>query len=38
MTGFDLIESLKIVLAQVYSDDDTDMDIHKLKIACEKLF
>ena len=37
-SGRDLLESMKITLAQVYSDDDTDLDIHKLKISCEHLF
>ena len=29
------MESLKITLAQVFADDDTDMDFHRLKIQCE---
>ena len=38
MNGSDLVESLKIVLAQVFSDDDTDIDVHKIKISCEHAF
>lgn len=36
--GNDFIESFKITLAQIYLDDDTDMDIHKLKIVCNTLY
>ena len=31
-SGYDLVESMKITFAQIFSDDDTDMDIHKIKI------
>ena len=37
-SGSDLVESLKITLAKIFSDDDTDMDVHKIKISCEHLF
>lgn len=30
--GKDFIESFKITLAQVFADDDTDIDQHKLKM------
>ena len=36
--GKDFIESLKITLAQVFADDDTDIDQHKLKILSDKLY
>jgi hypothetical protein len=36
MNGMDLIESLKIVLAQVYCDDDTDIDFTKIIVIRDK--
>ena len=36
-SGYDLVESMKITFAQIFSDDDTDMDIHKIKIQCDQL-
>jgi hypothetical protein len=38
MNGPDLVESLKIVLAQVFCDDDTDIDIHKFKVIGDQAF
>lgn len=38
LNGNDFIESLKITLAQIFLDDDTDMDLHKMKIYCTNLF
>ncbi len=38
LNGRDLLESFKITLAQIFVDDDTDMDIHKINITCEHLF
>lgn len=32
ISGYDFTESLKITLAQIFTDDDTDIDIHKIKI------
>ena len=32
----DLVESFKITLAQIFADDDSDLDEHRLKIKCEK--
>jgi len=37
-TGIDFLESFKITLAQVFMDDDTDMDLHKLNITCDSRF
>ena len=36
--GRDFLESSKIALAQIFVDDDTDMDLHKMNITCEHLF
>ncbi|CAF1018029.1 unnamed protein product [Adineta ricciae] len=36
-TGRDFLESLKLTLAQVHTDDDTVMDIHRLKMAFSRL-
>ena len=38
LNGRDFLESFKIALAQIFVDDDTDMDIHKMNITCEHLF
>ena len=38
LNGSDLLESLKVTLAQIYLDDDTDMDIHKIKVFCTNIF
>jgi hypothetical protein len=37
-SGHDLSESFKITLAQIYADDDTDIDLHKINIQCERLY
>ena len=38
MNGSDLVESIKMVLVQVFTDDDTDIDVHRIKISCEHAF
>ncbi|CDW83834.1 UNKNOWN [Stylonychia lemnae] len=38
VNGRDLTESLKIVLTQVFLDDDTDTDIHKMRLSCDKSY
>ncbi len=38
MNGSDLVESFKIVLAQLFIDDDTDIDIHKIKVIGDQAF
>ena len=36
--GRDFLDSSKITLSQIFVDDDTDMDLHKMNISCEHLF
>ena len=36
-TGHEFLESLKLTLAQVHTDDDTVMDVHRLKMAFVRL-
>jgi hypothetical protein len=36
--GSDFMENFKITLAQVFADDDTDIDEHKVKIMCERAY
>ena len=37
ISGYDFTESLKITLSQIFIDDDTDIDKHKIKIQCERI-
>ena len=36
--GSEFLENMKITLAQVFADDDTDVDEHKMKLMLDKAY